>query len=412
MHVVLATIGTDGDVFPFVGLGENLRRRGHRVTLAGPEPYRPTAAGHGLEFVPLVSAVDVDRMLADPDLWHPLRCGGMMARWGRPHLARQYELLADLSRDADSMIVTNPGVLAARLVRDVRPKPLVTLLLQPGLLPSTIAPPAMTGGLTLPAGWPRPVGGLYWAGVDAAGYALVARHLNRLRRTLGLAPIRRLFRWWLSPDRVIGLFPEWYALPPIDWPPQLRLAGFGRFDGTHAGLPDDVGAFCSAGEPPIVCTLGTGMTHGGRLFRTFVAACEAVRARGLILSKFFSRNNVRLPETVRAYPFAPFRKLLPVCGAVVHHGGIGTTAAALEAGCPQLIVPLAWDQPDNAARVVRLGCGERLGARQRSAGHMARALVRLRTTAIRDRCREVAARARTEQDGFDVAAGLIEAVAS
>jgi UDP:flavonoid glycosyltransferase YjiC (YdhE family) len=270
----------------------------------------------------------------------------------------------------------------------------------------------MTGGLTLPAGWPRPVGRLYWAGVDAAGYALVARHLNRLRRTLGLAPIRRLFRWWLSPDRVIGLFPDWYSKPPIDWPQQLRLAGFGRFDGTHAGLPADVRAFCSAGEPPIVCTLGTGMTHGSRLFRSFVSACEAINARGLILSKHFARLGVRLPEKVRAYPFAPFRKLLPLCGAIVHHGGIGTSAAALEAGCPQLVAPLAWDQPDNAARVVRLGCGERLGARQRSAGHMARALVRLRAAAVQNRCREWASRARAGEDGFDVAARLIEAVAS
>ena len=70
--------------------------------------------------------------------------------------------------------------------------------------------------------------------VDAAGYVLIARSLNRFRSDLGLRPVRRLFRWWLSPARVIGLFPDWYAAPQPDWPPQLRLAGFGRFDGFDA----------------------------------------------------------------------------------------------------------------------------------------------------------------------------------
>src|SRR5205823_14931335 len=88
-----------------------------------------------------------------------------------------------------------------------------------------------------------------------------------------------------------------------------------------------------------------------------VAACERLGVRGLLLTKYPHQLPPRLPPTVRYCPFAPFRRLLPLCGAVVHHGGIGTTAAALSAGIPQLILPLAWDQPDNAERVRRLGVG-------------------------------------------------------
>src|SRR5258708_7622452 len=123
MHVILATMGTDGDVFPHIGLGAKLRARGHRVTLAAPAPYRAMAVEYGLEFATLVTDAEVGRMLADPDLWHPFRCGWKMARWGRPLLSRQYELLAGLAWEPDSVIVANPGVLVARLVQEKLSRP-------------------------------------------------------------------------------------------------------------------------------------------------------------------------------------------------------------------------------------------------------------------------------------------------
>jgi UDP:flavonoid glycosyltransferase YjiC (YdhE family) len=408
MHAILATMGTDGDVFPYIGLGARLLSRGHPVTLAAPEPYRDLAAGLGLGFRLLVTAEEAARMLADPDLWHPLRSGPMMARWGAGLLPRQYELLAGLAAGPGSVLVANPGVLAARLVQEKGICPLATLLLQPGLLPSTAAPPEMPAGLTLPRGLPRAVGRLYWAAVDAAGYLLVGGPLNRLRAALGLRPVRRVFRWWLSPELVIGLFPPWYAAPQPDWPARLRLAGFGRYDGGRGGgLAEDVRSFCEAGPPPVAFTLGTGMAHGAAFFRSAAAVCELLGARGLLLTKYAHQLPARLPPGVRHRAFAPFRQLLPLCAAVVHHGGIGTTAAALAAGPPQVVLPLAWDQPDNARRVQGLGVGIRLGPRQRTAGHLARALARLMTAEVRARCRAVAELV-GKVDGLEVAAGWVE----
>jgi len=410
MHVILATVGTDGDVFPHVGLGATLHARGHRVTLAAPEPYRARAHALGIEFCPLVTANEVGRMLADPDLWRPFRSGVMMARWGGPMIPRQYEALASLVGQPGSVLVANPGVLAARLVQEKLGTPTASLLLQPGLLPSSTAPPEMPGGLTIPAWLPHPLRRLYWLAVDAAGYALVARSLNRVRVGLRLPPVRRVFRWWLSPDLVIGLFPRWYAAPQPDWPPQLRLTGFGRFDGARPELPEDVRMFCKDGSPPIAFTLGTGMRHAAGFFRTAVAACDALGARGLLLTKYPDVIPACLSPRVRHCAFAPFRQLLPLCGAVVHHGGVGTTAAALEAGCPQLVLPHAWDQPDNAARVAELGVGLTLGPRRRSSGHVSHALARLMAPAIGDRCRAIASRAGGE-DGLELAAGCVEALA-
>jgi UDP:flavonoid glycosyltransferase YjiC (YdhE family) len=410
MHVILATVGTDGDVFPHIGLGAALRARGHRVTLAAPEPYRGRADALGMEFCPLVTDAEVGQMISDPDLWRPFRSGMMMARWGGPMIPRQYEALAELARQPGSVLVANPGLLAARLVQEKLGTPTASLLLQPGLLPSNTGPPEMPGGTTMPAWLPHLLRPLYWLAVDGAGYALVAPSLNRVRAGLGLSPVRRVFRWWLSPELVIGLFPLWYATPQPDWPPQLRLAGFGRFDGAQGELLDDVRMFCEEGPPPIAFTFGTGMRHAARFFRTAMAACDALGARGLLLTKYPDLIPNRLPPQVRHCAFAPFRQLLPLCAAVVHHGGIGTTAAALEAGCPQLVLPLAWDQPDNAARVARLGAGLTLGLRRRSRGHLTHALTRLMARAVGERCRAIASRADGE-NGFEVAAGWVEELA-
>jgi rhamnosyltransferase subunit B len=407
MHFILATVGTDGDVVPYIGLAIALRARGNRVKLAIPEPYRARAVALGVEFFPLVTDAEVDRFLTDPDLWHPLRSGIMAARWGGPMISRQYDILAALTREPDSILVANPGVLAGRLVQEKFGIPTASLLLQPGLVPSIFDPPKLPTGPQIPAWLPLPLRRIYWLGLDAFGYAVIVPALNRARANLGLSPVRRIFRWWLSPDLVIGLFPPWYAAAQPDWPPQLRLAGFGRFDGAQESLPDDVRTFCQAGLPPIAFTLGTGMKHAADFFRTAVAACDTLGARGLLLTKYPDMIPPNLAARVRHCAFAPFRELLPLCRAIVHHGGIGTTAAALEAGCPQLVLPLAWDQPDNAARVAKLGVGLTLGLRHRSSKQLSRALAQLADPEVANRCRAIASQA-DEQDGLQLSAEWIE----
>src|SRR3954470_4814614 len=141
----------------------------------------------------------------------------------------------------------------------------------------------MPGGVTIPPWLPRPLRRLYWLAIDAARYALVARSLKRGRAGLGLPPVRRVFRWWLSPELVVGLFPPWYAAPQPDWPGRLRLAGFGRYERGRGGdLAADVRPWCHAGPPPVAFILGTGMTHGAEFFRAAAVACGSLDARGLL----------------------------------------------------------------------------------------------------------------------------------
>jgi UDP:flavonoid glycosyltransferase YjiC (YdhE family) len=364
-----------------------------------------------LEFQQLVSNEETRALLSDPDMWHPIKAAGAMARWGFGNIGRQYHLLAELARDPDSVLVANPGVMGARLAQEKLHRPMATLLLQPWMLISNTAPPVMPFGLTLPAWAPWPVGDLYWRLIDVAADLLVGPALHRVRVDVGLRRVRRIFRWWMSPERIIGLFPDWYGPPQADWPPQLRTAGFPLFDGGgDDALSPELLAFCKSAEPPVAFTLGTGMMHAADFFRAALAACAALGRRGLLLTKYRHHLPASLPSSVRHCEFAPFGQLLPHCAALVHHGGVGTVARALCAGVPQLILPLAWDQPDNAVRVIQLGVGERLGRRHRTGPHLAAALGRLLAPEVRARCRAVAARFHGAS-GLEAATNLVEELA-
>ena len=373
MHAILASIGTDGDVIPYVGLGARLRARGHRVTLAANENFRGLAEEHGLAFHSLVTNEETRALFGNPGFWDPLRGTWIAARWGARLIARQYEALAGLAGDRDAVLAAVPALFAARLVQETLSRPLVSVVLQPWMIPSAVSPPAMPGGLSLPPGTPLPIADLYWGLFDLAGAVLAGGRLNRLRASLGLKPVRRMFRWWFSPQRVLGFFPDWYGRPAADWPAQMRLIGFPNYDGRPAAdLPAEVQEFCGAGPPPVAFTFGTGMMHATEFFRSALKACRLLGVRGLFLTKYTRQLPSALPPFVLHCPFAPFQELFPRCAAVVHHGGVGTTARALAAGTPQLALPLAYDQADNAVRVKNLGVGDWLNVRHRSGGHIAR----------------------------------------
>ena len=80
MHVLLVSVGTDGDIFPYVGLGVALRARGHSVTLVASEHYEPLATRHGFAFAALVSAEENRELFEHPDFWNPLKTAPLMAR--------------------------------------------------------------------------------------------------------------------------------------------------------------------------------------------------------------------------------------------------------------------------------------------------------------------------------------------
>ena len=97
MHIILVSIGTGGDIFPYIGLGRALRARGHRVTLVAPEDFSNLAADHDLGFHAVVSMEENHELLSNPDFWHPFKAARVAARWGMRLIERQYQLISELA---------------------------------------------------------------------------------------------------------------------------------------------------------------------------------------------------------------------------------------------------------------------------------------------------------------------------
>ena len=253
-----------------------------------------------------------------------------------------------------------------RVAQDALGIPGVSVHLSPAILRSVLKP-ARTPPLPVSARLPRSWNRLVYSIVDALLIdRALAGPLNDFRRSLGLPPVKRIFNSWIhSPDRVIGLFPDWFAPQPPDWPRQTVLTGFPLYDESDVTAVDPaVERFLIDGPAPIAFTPGSAMRHAQRFFAEAVRTCRILGCRGVLLSRHAENMPANLPPDVRHVDYVPFSRLLPHCAALVHHGGIGTAAQALAAGIPQLVVPMAHDQPDNAARLNRLGVAEVLPARR------------------------------------------------
>jgi UDP:flavonoid glycosyltransferase YjiC (YdhE family) len=293
-------------------------------------------------------------LLENPDFWHPLKTARFTSKWGTQFIQRQYDLLRGIAADEGSVLITNPAVFAAGMVHEKMGRPLATVVLQPWMFPSVHAPPIMPI-IGLPASAPKFLHSLFFRLANLAAAVLFGPKLNRVRRSAGLKPMRNILRSWFSRQLVLGMFPEWFGPSQPDWPPNVLLTGFPMFDGTlNRTLPAGLLEFLRNNKPTVAFTFGSGMMHGAQLFEAAARVCARLKVQGLFINRF---QHPSPPDYMFHARFVPFREIFPRCTAVVHHGGIGTTAEALAAGKPQLILPLGFDQLDNGVRVQKLGAG-------------------------------------------------------
>jgi len=288
----------------------------------------------GLDFVEMGKADEQEKGMKSPHLYHPRKGVEVFYQYSiLPSIHAGYEAILRCYVPGQTVIVASRYSVAARIAQDRLQIPTVSIVLTPY-------------GLCC-----------------VHDSARVTSDVNAFRSSLGLPRAKHvLSRWLFSPERVIGFFPRWFASPRPDWPPQIRLTGF-PIDKAIGSMrePLELESFLSSGDRPIVFTPGTAMKHADRFFHESALVCRRAGFRGVFVTPFGQQVPSDLSAAIIHVKSAPFGRLFPRAKAVVHAGGIGTSAQAMAAGVPQLIVPLAFDQFDNAKRLQKLGVAFSIG---------------------------------------------------
>lgn len=395
IRFLLVGVGSVGDVYPCLGIGAALRARGHEVAIIANPYYRKTVEEVGLDFLPIGAIEHQQKLISHPDTWDP-RVGWRV--WirlaARLPMRQMYQSIADNYVPGKTVVATSWGGFGARIAQDRLGVPTATLHLEPDKFRSVYQTAIMPPPVLMWDCLPKFVKRLQYRMVDRTFDRVVAPRINELRAEFGLSPVRRVFtEWTQSPQRVIGLFPDWWWPPQPDWPPQSALTGFPLWDRADQLDTTESDAFLNAGDPPIVFSPGAINLQAGRFFKAAVDACRQLGRRGMLLTKHPELLVKPLPDGVRHFSYVRYTSLLPRSAAMVHHGGIGTVAQCLAAGIPQVVTPLMHFHRETAVRLKRLGVAVSIRPKAVSGRLLVRALEQmLNSRQVVDSCRQAAAR--------------------
>ncbi|MBM3269991.1 MAG: glycosyltransferase family 1 protein [Candidatus Sericytochromatia bacterium] len=410
MRIAVVSLGSRGDVQPYVALGAGLARAGHDVSIATHDVFRGWIEGLGLGFAPVTG--NPRDMLESDRTW--LDAGRNPVAFMRGLVETGLALLPAMQRDcwracqgADALVFGLLGTMCVSIGERLGIPAIPAFVMPMGRTREYPSPIVDAPGL------PAWLNALSHRAVEQ-GFWLPTRGLvNDFRRELGLTPFG-LFgpydAWFEKTDPMLFGYSAHVVPRPRDWGPNLAVTGYWFLDHPPDWRPPaDLAAFLAAGPPPVYVGFGS-MTprDPGTLAEKAIAALRRAGARGVLLAGWGGLGRSDGDDDVLVVENVPHDWLFPRMGAIVHHGGAGTTAAALRSGVPSLVVPFFADQPFWGRRVATLGAGpppiphgaltaERLGEA---------IATMLGDAAMRDRARAIGD-AIAAEDGVGKAVGLI-----
>jgi UDP:flavonoid glycosyltransferase YjiC (YdhE family) len=361
MKILLSTFGSHGDINPALALGRELQARGQEVVLATTSNYRDYILRNGLSFVPIRPEPRVDDHALMKEVMDPKRGSETVVRKiVMPSVRDTYQDLEEPASKAD-LLVSHVLTYPVPVLAEMYGKPWASMVFSPMLFASAYEPPVLA---------PMPVlSKLRFLGPGFNGWFFrQLKKLSRswsapvaaLRKDLGLPPGRDpLWEGQHSPHLVLAMFSARFGAPQPDWPDKVKITGFPFLDRIDEPLEQKVDGFLLQGEPPIIFTLGSAaVIADGEFYRTAARVAQRLGKRAVLVAGPHAASlEPSLSASAIALEWASFPGLFSRASVVVHTGGVGTTAQALRAGVPQLVVPFAHDQFDNADRVIRMGCG-------------------------------------------------------
>ncbi len=362
-RIVIATWGSLGDLHPYLAVALSLAARGHRVTIATSVVHQPKIEREGLGFALLgphipVTATDLIRRSMDRFQGSEFLIREILF----PYLSDAYAEALRAIEGAD-LVLTHSVAFGAQLAAEKTGIRWLSAVLAPVSFFSAYDPPVASAFPSLARMYP--LGIRVGEAVVGLGRCVTERWLEPVRRVRAGLGLRKesnpLFEGQFSPQGTLALFSRHFAAPQPDWPVTVHITGFPFYDREQPGMASPaLEEFFASGDPPIVFVLGSAAVFvAGDFYRQGVDAAVRLGRRALVVvgDPELSRLPQPLPPGVAVAAYARYSEIFPRAAVNVHQGGIGTTAQALRAGRPMLVVPYAHDQPDNAHRVQRLGAG-------------------------------------------------------
>ena len=410
MRIAIDTLGTRGDVQPYIALALGLAAKGHSVQLAAPEQFAALAGDHGVPFAPLPGAflelLDTPEGKAAVAGSRGFGAGFKLLKHVRPMMRQLFDAEWDAARSFEpDIVVYHPKALAAPHIAEKLGRPAVLASPLPGFTPTSDFPTPM-----LPFASLGPFNRISHRLVSGGSSLLFGRMIGEWRsKTLGLG------RKGAARPTVATIYAySPHVVPrPADWGRDVLVSGYWFLDTAGWAPDEDLAAFLGDGPPPVYVGFGSmpGLDPEG-LAKMVIEALAQTGKRGLLSTGGGAISGQTTARHVHVITGAPHEALFPLMDAVVHHGGAGTTGAAIRAGKPMAVCPFFGDQPFWGRRVESLGIAPPpLERKTLTANALANAIEAMNDARVRKAVATLGKKVRAE-DGVSAAVNFLEQVMS
>ena len=328
MKITLFTLGTRGDVQPFAILGEALAQRGHIVTLCTAKNFRSLVESHHINFHPV--NIDSENMINSKhgqqimqvNLIHLKR---NLKQFIYPIIKTSLDEFYKLAQESD-LIIYRTKTLADVFLSQLDCQAIRAAVV-PAVEETTAFINPIMSGLKLPAflnRWSYKFNGLR--------FRFFKKPIDQFRMQHGLSEEISDIQ---DIPGIYGISPHFLARPK-DWGPNQHLTGF-WFSQRKTLLDPDLEKFINSGKPPLLITFSSMPIE--KELNELISNCINEIDERFIIIKGWGDWNISENQKIKVISSAPFDALFPKMKAIIHHGGLGTTAECLRAGKPMFICP-------------------------------------------------------------------------
>jgi UDP:flavonoid glycosyltransferase YjiC (YdhE family) len=408
--IYLVTVGSYGDIAPFIAIGRALQARGFHPRLYTVPYFEAEVRAAGIDCHPMGDWIDLGDIVRRYGIMDRKRVSETVVKLLLEYAPQIHSLMEqEVRRERPAALVSHHVCWGMRWFAEREDLPHANVVLAPMMWLSSRDPVAPLRNSVGVIGWLQ--GQIGMLGMRTIISYLADRHLNKLRRKLGYARDRGLF-WKDNRGGGVnlGMWANAFRGPMPDDPTQGVICGFPWFDQRpNIGDPEGIEQFLAAGDAPVLFSLGTSAVHvAGDFYRQATRACRIAGCRGILLTGRADNIPSPLPPDILAVDYAPLSELAPRCAASVVHGGIGTLSNAIRAQKPVVVFPFAHDQFNNGVRLVRHGAGLMHESSRLTAESLAPLLTRcLKDPSLREGAKKLGASVGAE-NGAERAAGEIE----